>query len=48
MSHHGTSPTDPARRSADQVTDAVLDRILGAYHAAREVFADRAPARVEM
>jgi hypothetical protein len=28
---------------ADQATDAVLDRIVGAYHVAREVFADRAP-----
>jgi len=28
---------------ADPTTDAVLDRIVGAYHAAREIFADRAP-----
>jgi nucleoside-diphosphate-sugar epimerase len=28
---------------ADQATDAVLDRIVDAYHVAREVFADRAP-----
>jgi nucleoside-diphosphate-sugar epimerase len=28
---------------ADLTTDAVLDRIVGAYHAAREIFADRAP-----
>jgi hypothetical protein len=37
----------PDTTGADEVTDAVLDRIVGAYHAAREVFADRAPARVE-
>ena len=33
----------PETTGADQETDAVLDRIVDAYHAAREVFADRAP-----
>ncbi len=33
----------PDTTSADPATDAVLDRIVDAYHAAREVFADRAP-----
>ena len=33
----------PDTTGADQATDAVLDRIVDAYHAAREVFADRAP-----
>src|SRR4051794_12391847 len=35
----------PDTAAADPGTDAVLDRIVGAYHAAREVFADRAPQR---
>ena len=33
----------PETTAADQTTDAVLDRIVDAYHAAREVFAARAP-----
>jgi hypothetical protein len=37
--HHGTT-------GADDATDAVLDRIVHAYHAAREVFAERAPQPV--
>jgi S-adenosylmethionine synthetase len=32
----------PDTTVADQATDAVLDRIVDAYHVAREVFADRA------
>jgi hypothetical protein len=33
----------PDTTGSDQATDAVLDRIVDAYHAARGVFADRAP-----
>jgi len=33
----------PDTTGSDQATDAVLDRIVEAYHAAREVFADRVP-----
>ena len=33
----------PHTTGSDQATDAVLDRIVDAYHAARELFADRAP-----
>ena len=33
----------PETTAADQTTDAVLDRIVDAYYAAREVFAARAP-----
>jgi nucleoside-diphosphate-sugar epimerase len=33
----------PNTTGSDEATDAVLDRIVDAYHAAREVFADRAP-----
>jgi hypothetical protein len=33
----------PDTTGADQATDAVLDRIIDAYHAARAAFADRAP-----
>jgi hypothetical protein len=32
----------PDTTGSDQATDAVLDRIIDAYHAASEVFADRA------
>ena len=41
-----TEPVEASASAADEATDAVLDRIVDAYHAAREVFADRAPARV--
>jgi hypothetical protein len=33
----------PDTTGADQATDAVLDRIVDAYYAARETFAARAP-----
>ena len=33
----------PDTTAADPTTEAVLDRIVDAYHAAREVFAERAP-----
>jgi hypothetical protein len=33
----------PYTTGSDLATDAVLDRIVNAYHAAREVFTDRAP-----
>jgi hypothetical protein len=33
----------PDTTGADAATDAVLDRIVGAYHAGREAFAGRAP-----
>ncbi|HZA02969.1 MAG TPA: NAD-dependent epimerase/dehydratase family protein, partial [Propionibacteriaceae bacterium] len=36
----------PGTTGADDTTDAVLDRIVDAYHAAREVFAERAPQPV--
>jgi nucleoside-diphosphate-sugar epimerase len=36
----------PETTSADQATDAVLDRIVDAYHAARKAFAERAPQPV--
>ena len=32
----------PETTGADQATDAVLDRIVDAHHAARQAFADRA------
>ena len=32
----------PDTTGSDQATDAVLDRIIDAYHAASEVFGDRA------
>jgi hypothetical protein len=35
----------PDTTGADAATDAVLDRIVNAYHAAREVFAMHAPQR---
>jgi nucleoside-diphosphate-sugar epimerase len=38
----------PYTTGSDQATDAVLDRIVDAYHAAREVFADRAPQAAEI
>jgi nucleoside-diphosphate-sugar epimerase len=33
----------PAETQADGATDAVLDRLVGAYHAGREAFVERAP-----
>ena len=36
----------PDTTAGDAATEAVLDRIVDAYHAAREVFADRAPQPV--
>ena len=34
----------PELTAPDPTTDAVLDRLVGAYHASRQVFADRAPS----
>ena len=36
----------PDTTGPDETTDAVLDRIVAAYHGAREVFADHAPQPV--
>jgi hypothetical protein len=33
----------PETTGGDEATDAVLDRIVDAYHAGRQAFADRAP-----
>jgi nucleoside-diphosphate-sugar epimerase len=35
----------PGSTRADEATDAVLDRIVDAYHAGRDAFAERAPQR---
>lgn len=37
----------PAETAPDAATDAVLDRVVAAYHASREVFAAHAPATVD-
>jgi nucleoside-diphosphate-sugar epimerase len=38
----------PESTTGDEETEAVLDRVVDAYHAARSVFADRAPALAEV